>query len=123
MLRCLRAISRLIFRGEGDHDGINRAIDVLFSCIDADGSGSLDADELLSLVLAMGDSELDMDAVTSLIHEVDVNGDGHVQRDEFVALLHPVEPVAESALHLILNFDVNQTVCLPSPLLSTVASC
>ena len=88
------------------------AIDALFAAIDADGSGSLDAQELLALVLSMGISELDAEAVNSLIREVDLNGDGEIQREEFAALLQARKPPRDAAPHLCLNFDVNMTVLM-----------
>lgn len=86
-------------------------LDALFSSIDADGSGALDANELLSLVLSMG-IELDAEAISSLIREIDLDGDGQVQRVEFAALLSPAAPQSGTEPHLVLNFDVNQTVLM-----------
>eukprot|EP00929_Paragymnodinium_shiwhaense_P016115 TRINITY_DN124306_c0_g1_i1.p1 TRINITY_DN124306_c0_g1~~TRINITY_DN124306_c0_g1_i1.p1 ORF type:complete len:628 (+),score=119.38 TRINITY_DN124306_c0_g1_i1:66-1949(+) len=85
----------------------------LFDLLDKDGSGQLDAQELSAVLLAMDRPELDEDAVNALICEVDVNGDCVVARSEFAALLNsPHPPEQDFEPHLVLHFDVNQTVLM-----------
>ena len=69
-------------------DAVTEAtLDALFDVIDTSHSGALDANELLAILLKMGVSGLDEEACNALIREVDSNGDGEVQREEFAALL------------------------------------
>ncbi|KAK3276491.1 hypothetical protein CYMTET_15436 [Cymbomonas tetramitiformis] len=89
------------------------ALEMLFSEVDADGSGSLSADELLHMFTQLGETGLDVEAITQIIREVDLNGDGEIQLEELQKLLDaPAIPPAEAAPHLALNFDVNQTVLM-----------
>lgn len=78
-----------------------------------DKSGSLDADELLAVVAGLNKPDLDLNAINALIREADVNCDGVIQEDEFEALLvTPPAGKANRPPHLVLNFDVNQTVMI-----------
>ena len=56
-----------------------------FSVFDADGSGSITVDELRE-VLMMGGSTLRREEVEAIMSEVDVNGDGELQVEEFEAM-------------------------------------
>ena len=94
-------------------DAVTEAtLDALFDVIDTDHSGALDANELLAILLKMGVSGLDEEACNALIREVDSNGDGEVQREEFAALVTPTAPLDDARPHLVLNFDVNMTVIM-----------
>ena len=94
-------------------DAVTEAtLDALFDAIDTDHSGTLDANELLAILLKMGFSGLDEEACNALIREVDLNGDSLVQREEFAALLTPTAPLDGARPHLVLHFDVNMTVIM-----------
>jgi len=104
---------------------------LIFTSLDADNSGALDANELLAAVASLGHPDLDLDAINMLIREADLNGDGEIQPEEFEELLVAPPPVPEGHQpHLCLNFDVNQTVMIldsaikaePVALLSTILS-
>jgi hypothetical protein len=85
--------------------------EALFSALDANASGTLDAGELLAAVSGLNLPELGVDAVNALIREADLNGDGQIQLNEFEMLLKNAEAPADQP-HLILHFDVNQTVIM-----------
>ncbi|KOO35415.1 dpy-30 motif family protein [Chrysochromulina tobinii] len=94
-------------------DAVTEAtLDALFDAIDTDHSGTLDANELLAILLKMGFSGLDEEACNALIREVDLNGDSLVQREEFAALVTPTAPLDGARPHLVLHFDVNMTVIM-----------
>ena len=94
-------------------DAVTEAtLDALFDAIDTDHSGTLDANELLAILLKMGFSGLDDEACNALIREVDLNGDSLVQREEFAALVTPTAPLDGAQPHLVLHFDVNMTVIM-----------
>mmetsp|Transcript_50763 Transcript_50763/g.91147 ORF Transcript_50763/g.91147 Transcript_50763/m.91147 type:complete len:605 (+) Transcript_50763:20-1834(+) len=93
------------------NDAIDSEIMHLFKALDTDGSGSLDADEILWAVASLDHPDLTEDAVNDMIIEADINGDGEIQPEEFLQLISP-PPVPEKAPHLVLNFDVNQTVII-----------
>eukprot|EP00403_Amphidinium_massartii_P006018 CAMPEP_0178373958 /NCGR_PEP_ID=MMETSP0689_2-20121128/2131_1 /TAXON_ID=160604 /ORGANISM="Amphidinium massartii, Strain CS-259" /LENGTH=636 /DNA_ID=CAMNT_0019993917 /DNA_START=49 /DNA_END=1956 /DNA_ORIENTATION=+ len=86
---------------------------LLFGTLDADGSNTLDGDELMRGIWNLGSDKLDEDSICKLVREVDVNGDGEVALDEFLELVKtPPGPTDESKPHLVLNFDVNQTILI-----------
>lgn len=103
------ASPRALLSGAGAGDHLKK----IFNHLDLDESGALDASELLVALLRLGDASLDVDAVNALIRECDANGDGEIQPDEFASLLRaPPAPDAAHLPHLVLNFDVNQTVLM-----------
>jgi Ca2+-binding EF-hand superfamily protein len=79
VVRALRAKTE-----EDDHDQRLRA---QFSEIDHDGSGCIDATELLKLMHKLGHTFVDEDFVSDMIEEVDQNGDGRLQFEEFLKLM------------------------------------
>mmetsp|Transcript_50929 Transcript_50929/g.94173 ORF Transcript_50929/g.94173 Transcript_50929/m.94173 type:complete len:656 (-) Transcript_50929:62-2029(-) len=86
---------------------------LLFGTLDADGSNTLTAEELIRGIWQLGSSKLDEDAVCKLVREVDLNGDGEVALNEFLELVKtPPAPMEDKHPHLALNFDVNQTVLI-----------
>jgi len=89
-----------------------RNIRALFDAIDSDHSGDLDAHELLTaLAGVVHNDELDEEAINELIRAVDENGDGVAQREEFENLVREPPKQALSP-HLVLHFDMNQTVLM-----------
>lgn len=101
----------------------------VFDALDRDGSGKLDATELMQVVAELG-SDLSEGDVLSLIQDVDVNSDGVVDLEEFMNMLDAPQPPKEGRPHLELHFDVNQTIIMidsaakadASALLNTVLS-
>mmetsp|Transcript_48193 Transcript_48193/g.108333 ORF Transcript_48193/g.108333 Transcript_48193/m.108333 type:complete len:672 (-) Transcript_48193:46-2061(-) len=86
---------------------------LLFGTLDADGSNTLTADELIRGIWQLGSAKLDEESVCKLVREVDLNGDGEVALGEFLELVKtPPGPRADANPHLALNFDVNQTVLI-----------
>ena len=58
-------------------------------------------------------SGLDLDAINAVLRSVDLNGDGELQETELVQLLStPPPPDPSCRPHIVLNFDLNQTVVM-----------
>ena len=57
----------------------------VFTKFDSDGSGSIDADELNEALISMGQT-LTSEQLQDLVEEIDVNGDGEIDFDEFKVL-------------------------------------
>lgn len=51
-----------------------------------DHTGALGVDEIYGVLLKMG-ADLSMDELVELMHEIDVDRNGHIDIDEFVALM------------------------------------
>mmetsp|Transcript_18885 Transcript_18885/g.25982 ORF Transcript_18885/g.25982 Transcript_18885/m.25982 type:complete len:625 (-) Transcript_18885:124-1998(-) len=58
-----------------------------FEYFDLDGNGSLSHEELYTVLRAISPTAVDDEAIAEIIKAVDVDGDGNVQLDEFVAAL------------------------------------
>lgn len=59
-----------------------------FAMFDMDGSGKIDAKEILQLLSGEDfKDEIDMDQVLDVIREVDVDGDGEVDFEEFLFMM------------------------------------
>lgn len=58
----------------------------IFRMIDKDGGGDLDSDELKRALASMGEKLTDAD-VKDIIQEIDDNGDGTVNMNEFMTLI------------------------------------
>eukprot|EP00927_Polykrikos_kofoidii_P033031 TRINITY_DN27986_c0_g1_i1.p1 TRINITY_DN27986_c0_g1~~TRINITY_DN27986_c0_g1_i1.p1 ORF type:complete len:605 (-),score=129.64 TRINITY_DN27986_c0_g1_i1:163-1743(-) len=85
----------------------------LFMMLDKDKSGSLCANELMAVLLQCESTNLDEISVNQLICELDLEGESVVQRDAFDILFRaPKPPKQPQSPHLVLYFDVNQTVIM-----------
>ena len=60
-----------------------------FAAIDDDGSGSVTATEFQEAMRRMGE-DLDYEDVAAIIQEADRDGDGHIDLEEFAALMKTV---------------------------------
>lgn len=130
-LSALPADARLKLQAALDAAASRENMRLLFDAADADKSGALDGDELLAAITGLGSPDLDADAISALIRMSDFNADGLIQRDEFQELLKWPPLMEESEKpHLVLNFDVNQTIMIldtvikadPIALLNTILS-
>lgn len=65
----------------------------LFAEIDADGSGSVDADELEDALLAAG-VEVNHDALVGMLNAVDEDGSGEIEFDEFCQIMEKLTGAA-----------------------------
>lgn len=71
----------------------------LFDVIDKDGSGGIDAEELADSLIIAGKRSIPRKNILALLVAADDNGDGIINRDEFVALLRQhLEPVETKML-------------------------
>ena len=55
-----------------------------FRLFDRDGNGSIEASEIRQV---LGDSKMSPEQIDDIIQEVDKNGDGEIQFDEFVHMM------------------------------------
>ena len=58
-----------------------------FNMFDKDGSGIISADEIREVLCFGGANSLSAEAVDAIIKQVDENGDGEIQFDEFVTMM------------------------------------
>jgi len=58
---------------------------------DKDGSGIISADEIREVLCFGGSNSLTAEAVDAIIKQVDENGDGEIQFEEFVAMMTGLE--------------------------------
>jgi calmodulin len=71
---------------EEDEVDTNSRLLQMFECFDKDKSGTIDANELHQMLLYMGVSATDKE-VKEMIRQVDKNGDGSIDRDEFLNVM------------------------------------
>ena len=58
---------------------------------DKDGSGIISADEIREVLCFGGANSLSAEAVDAIIKQVDENGDGEIQFEEFVTMMTGLE--------------------------------
>lgn len=86
---------------------------LLFEILDWNNSDHLDAEELMRVLLRLGLSSFSEEDVITSIREIDTDGDGNVCANDFSALLEtPPAPDETKQPHLVLHFDINQTVLM-----------
>lgn len=68
-----------------------------FAKVDKDSSGSIDRNELASLLALTGDS-FTADQVTALLQEMDLNSDGVVSFEEYATALHKLKKVNQCCI-------------------------
>ena len=59
----------------------------VFNLLDADKSGALDHDELIDALTLMGDCKLSVDEAEAIFKAGDMDGDGTIDPEEFVAMV------------------------------------
>lgn len=59
----------------------------MFLDADVDHSGTLSLDEIYSVLLKLGASDISMEDLVELMNEIDVDRDGTLDIDEFVSLM------------------------------------
>ncbi|KAL5254892.1 hypothetical protein ACHWQZ_G014364 [Mnemiopsis leidyi] len=64
----------------------NRRLEELFDSLDVDESGFIDAEEIIKLTEKLGE-KMSLEEVKELISQVDKDGDGRVNKDEFKRLM------------------------------------
>ena len=62
---------------------------------DKDGSGTISADEIREVLCFGGSNSLTTEAVDAIIRQVDENGDGDIQFEEFVTMMQAVDAAAQ----------------------------
>ncbi|KAE8954079.1 hypothetical protein PR003_g21288, partial [Phytophthora rubi] len=65
-------------------------VEEIFRMVDADGSGTISVDEFVSIFRTLGQA-LDHDDVRELVYQMDRNGDGKIDLEEFSKMLHKHE--------------------------------
>lgn len=58
-----------------------------FKTLDKDGSGNISADELKNVLRSLGDQQISDAEVDEMIREIDLDGDGEVDYEEFVKMM------------------------------------
>jgi Ca2+-binding EF-hand superfamily protein len=76
-------VLRVVDRLGGMSDAVTGTATAMFDAVDENGDREISAAEYQQLVVAWNGVETDTDAVFPLL---DLDGDGHLSRDEFVAL-------------------------------------
>merc|ERR1712176_1209874 len=64
----------------------NAELKEAFDAFDKDGSGAISAEELLGVMRAMGQNPTE-DELLNLVLEVDVDGNGTIEFDEFISMM------------------------------------
>lgn len=64
---------------------------------DKDGSGIISAEEIREVLCFGGSNSLTAEAVDAIIKQVDENGDGEIQFEEFVAMMTGLEEAQAQA--------------------------
>ena len=77
--------------------------EALFTELDDDSSGSIDADEIGLLVEAMGGGKLSEDQLQEMINEVDMDGSGVIEWDEFLIIMWNLKTGKKTGLGGILG--------------------
>jgi len=65
-----------------------------FRMFDKDGSGIISADEIRDVLNFGGANSLSLEAVDAIIKQVDENGDGEIQFEEFVVMMTGLDDAA-----------------------------
>ena len=68
-----------------------------FRMFDKDGSGTISADEIREVLGFGGSNQLSAEAVDAIIKQVDENGDGDIQFEEFVTIMTSLDQLAQQA--------------------------
>merc|ERR1711871_534616 len=76
-----------------------------FVLFDRDGGGSIDAKELGTVMRSLGQNPTD-DELNDMIQEVDVDGNGEIDFDEFCAMMVKMMKTHDSLYDIKLAFDV-----------------
>ena len=67
-----------------------------FRMFDKDGSGTISAEEIREVLSFGGANTLSVEAVDAVIKQVDENGDGDIQFEEFVTMMTTLEAQANT---------------------------
>ena len=64
---------------------------------DKDGEGTISADEIREVLSFGGSHALNAEAIDGIIKQVDENGDGEIQFEEFVAMMQAIDGATNQA--------------------------
>lgn len=64
---------------------------------DKDGEGTISADEIREVLSFGGSNSLNAEAIDGIIKQVDENGDGEIQFEEFVAMMQAIDGATNQA--------------------------
>ncbi|CAE7030829.1 unnamed protein product [Symbiodinium sp. CCMP2592] len=106
------------------HDDSEDAARSLFTFLDRDGSGHISAQEMMDALMLMSEFESKTDRSLSVTHseagqiirDLDPDGEGGIDYHTFLEVLHAARNHTPGSMnqqpHLVLNFDVNNTVVM-----------
>ena len=80
---------------DGDDADSDTRLLQMFKCFDKDNSGTIDANELHQMFLYMGITTTENE-VREMIHQVDENGDGDIDEEEFLLVMKKAQSGALS---------------------------
>ena len=70
---------------------------------DKDGEGTISADEIREVLSFGGSNALNAEAIDGIIKQVDENGDGEIQFEEFVAMMQAIDGASNQAQWKVLQ--------------------
>ena len=100
-----------------------------FSVLDQDGSGTISASELKSALMKGGSSQVSEAEIQSLISQVDANGDGELQLDEFEVLWKRLQATTRGGKHVAqvpplgISASAAENIVVPRASSPTMAVC
>ena len=100
-----------------------------FGVLDQDGSGTISASELKSALIKGGSSQVSEEEIQSLISQVDANGDGELQLDEFEVLWKRLQATTRGGKHVAqvpplgISASAAENIVVPRASSPTMAVC
>lgn len=91
----------LIFKKEKENDRLVRILRETFESYDADGSGCIDGNELKMLMAQLG-KDMSEDMANEMISQVDQDGNGEIDFEEFIAMFKGASLIAMAELFVFL---------------------
>lgn len=103
-----RYLSRVAKMGDKFTELELKEYQALFAELDEDSSGSIDAEEIGFLVQALGGKKMSDDELQEMVDEVDKDGSGVIEWDEFLTIMWNLKSGKKSGLGGILGNALSQ---------------